>query len=1165
MGLVKAMHLTSKLCCTLLTCITLLLTPVLAHANEQINLQLKWKHAFQFAGFYMAKEKGFYDDAGLQVNLIEGGPGKPSSDFTLQNEGNYGVADTGALLSHAEGKPIKALAAIFQHSPLALAVRKNSGIRNFSDLRGKRVMMQANKMDAVLLASLKKAGLSQSDFIRQDSSFDIQDLILGHTDAFSIYITDQPHQLIEQGIAHRILSPSQYNIDFYGDILITSEKEIHQHPERVQSFLKASMDGWSYALEHVDETIEIIQSKYNTQNLSSGQLYFEAARTADMMFKDLVNPGYMNLHRWKQIAQTYADLELIPQDYPVEQFLYVPEPELSDFITQYRWQLMIATLCILLLIFAFQSTLLRRMVRHRTQDLHASETRFRTLVDNIPGAVFRYHPDHSSDMDFISSEIEVISGYPATDFTNNTRPYHSIIHADDQAAILNTIEHGLKHGTPYAYEYRIIRADGTQCWVLESGQPSSSPNQDRWIDGYIFNITERKEAERLKDSISEILEMVASDKNLDQIFNAIIHSYENRYPGMKATILRVIDGRLRRGAAPNLPEIYNNAIDGLEIGPMVGSCGTAAFNKKRTIAADIEHDPRWAPYLELTIPLNLRACWSEPICNSEGKVIGTFGMYYDHVRSPAPEEIRDIANAAKLTGIAMEREQHLKQLKKLSQAIEQSSEVITILDSKWVIEYINPAFTEVTGFRWDDVIGKTSPTLHRDNNEAIVQQAWQALDQGHSWRGRVTEQRKDGSFYPAMLAASPVRDENSKISHFICVLEDLSQLQQMEAQFHQAQKMESIGTLVGGIAHDFNNMLAALQGNLYMARRHLTGNAVIIDKLNNMEQLANHAANMVKQLLTFARKDRVDMKPLPLNSFIKEAFKLASRSIPESIACNIDICEEKLVIIGDATQLQQILMNLLNNAHSAVSHALHPTINCSVHAFTVTDAFLRTHPEAETENRSFAHICIQDNGSGIPDAISEKIFEPFFTTKNVGEGTGLGLAMVYGAIKTHAGYIDMESNAETGTAFHLYLPLADTQPGVLHVDPHFAIEGKGETILLVDDEPNLRGTTAEVLNALGYHIIEAENGQIALDIFKEKHQQIDLIITDMIMPIMGGSELSEHIRHINTDMPIIFSSGYDREQSFEIDKASPHTLFLQKPCAIEILSQSLRQLLDAKK
>ncbi len=1147
---------------TLIFGLFLLFIPSTLQAAENISLQLKWKHAFQFAGFYMAQEKGFYEEADLSVTLIEGGPGKTSVDFALQAEGRYGVADTGALLSHANGKRIKALAAIFQHSPLALAVLDSSGIRDFSDLRGKRIMMQTDNMDAVISASIQKAGLNEADFTRQANSFNLHDLINGNTDAFSVYLTDQPHQLIERGIAHRILNPREYDIDFYGDILITSETETLKHPERAQTFIKASLKGWQYALDHVDETIEIIQSKYNSQNLSSSQLYFEAKKTADMVLKDVVNPGYMSHHRWQVIARTYAELGSIPDTYSADQFLYVPEANFRDFIITYQWQLIIIGLFILLLFFGFQATLLRRMVGNRTKALHESESRFRTLVGNIPGAVFRYNPERGSNMNYISAEIENISGYPASDFINNSLTYRSITHEDDREQVITTIQQNLERKTAYALEYRIIKSDGSECWVLESGKVSHEINSPTWIDGCIFNISERKQAEKLKSTTSDILKMVASDKSLNQIFTAIVQSYESRYPGMKASILRVVDGRLCKGAAPNLPEKYNNAIDGLEIGPMVGSCGSAAFNKERTISEDMEHDPRWAPYLGLTMPMNLRACWSEPIFNSEGEVLGTFGMYYDHVRSPSPEEIIDISNAAKLTGIAMQREQNISQLKKLSQAIEQSREVITIMNREWVVEYLNPAFTEVTGFEQHDVIGKKSQLLSSNENQAIVEQLWQALDKGESWQGKITEVRKDGTHFPAMLTTSPIRNEDGEISHFISVLEDLSQLHQMEAQFQQAQKMESIGTLVGGIAHDFNNMLAAMQGNLYLTRKLISDNPRAISKLDNMEQLGTHASNMIQQLLTFARKDRVLMQPLALNSFLQEAFKLASRSIPENIERRCNVCDESLVVIGDSTQLQQILMNLLNNARGAVINTPQPSINCSLVPFTATEEFLLLHPEAETD--SFAHICIQDNGCGIPDSIRDKIFEPFFTTKNIGEGTGLGLAMVYGAIKTHAGYIDLKSSAESGTAFHIYLPQAASRSSELIDQESAVLQGHGETILVVDDDPNIRETTSEVLKSLAYNVIEAENGQLALDIYRELQKNIDLIISDLVMPVMGGAEMAKHIRQINQYIPVIFASGYDKEADFDTKNVLPESLYLNKPFTVEKLSQSVRTLLDAK-
>ena len=803
----------------LLLGLLLLLLPAAAYANEQLSLQLKWKHAFQFAGFYMALEKGYYAERGLDVSLIEGGPNKSPIDYALNGEGHYGITDTGVVPARAGGKPVIALAAIFQHSPLALAVRKDSGIRDFADLKGKRVMMQADNMDTVILAALKKAGIGAADFTRQNTSFNLQDLIDNNTDAFSIYQTDQPHQLKEMGIAYRILLPADEGIDFYGDVLITSHDEIKKHPARVQAFVDASLQGWDYALNHIDETIDVIMQQYNSQKLSISQLYFEASTTSDMVLRDVVRLGYMSEPRWQKITDTYAQLGLIRNDFSVSTLLYKPEPAFTDFLKQYSWQLAVFGLIALLLIFALQTTLLRRMVHSRTEALSESETRFRTLVANLPGISYRCRCDDKRSMDFISDTIESVAGYAADDFYHNSvRSFNSIINPDDRSRVQQAIMDGVRQQRSYAIEYRIRCANGQMRWVQEQGQPVFDRQGALvWLDGNIFDITERKQAEKLRESTASILQMVASDKHLTAVFEAIIRTYESRYPGMKASILLLRDGHLFKGAAPNLPDAYNAAIEGLAIGPMVGSCGSAAYHKQRTIVEDIEHDPRWAPYTDLALPLGLRACWSEPLFSSTGEVLGTFAMYYDHPCKPGPNEVSDIASAAKLAGMAIEREQNLAQLKKLSRAIEQSGEVITITDKHGVIEYINPAFTAITGFTMAEAIGKI-PHLTRSDG-SVVKQMQETLDRGETWQGKITERKKDGSLYPAMLTVSPIRDEEGEISHYISVHEDLSQLQQLEGQFQQAQKMESIGTLVGGIAHDFNNTLAAMQGNLYLARQ----------------------------------------------------------------------------------------------------------------------------------------------------------------------------------------------------------------------------------------------------------------------------------------------------------------------------------------------------------
>ena len=338
-------------------------------AAEQVTLQLKWKHAFQFAGFYMALEKGYYKDAGFDVTINELPRDKSAVDMLVDGQVDYAVVDTGALLSYAEGAPIKALAAIYQHSPLALMV-SNPDIRKITDLRGKRIMMTPG-MNADIIAALGAVGITPADFTRLPISFDVRDLIDGNTDAFSVYVTDQPQQLLEKGVAYRLFRAKDYGIDFYGDILITTEKLLKASPESVRAFNKASMRGWDYALAHVDEAIDVIEEKYNTQNLSRSQLQFEALTTKEkMILGDVVELGYMNDQRWEHIARIYHTLGILPDDFDVSGFVYHHKPGFFEIIAQIRWQLGLIVLTAFILLLIFYNVRLRQVVQRKTSALN---------------------------------------------------------------------------------------------------------------------------------------------------------------------------------------------------------------------------------------------------------------------------------------------------------------------------------------------------------------------------------------------------------------------------------------------------------------------------------------------------------------------------------------------------------------------------------------------------------------------------------------------------------------------------------------------------------------------------------------------------------------------------------------------------------------------------
>jgi len=1020
---------------SLITAMVLFISPLTAVAKDQVSLQLKWKHAFQFAGYYMALEKGYYDEAGLDVTIIEGGPDQPPVKHVHAAEGHYAVSDSGIMIAHAKGEPVKVLAAVFQHSPLALAVKKSSGIRSFKGLRGKRIMMQRDEMDASIVAAIHKAGLSEADYIRQDTSFDLDDLIDGNTDAFSVYTTDQPHQLRERGVRYRLLEPIQLDIDFYGDLLFTSVKETRRHPERVKAFTQASMKGWHYALEHVDETIQLIRTKYNSQNLSLRQLHFEASKTADIILKDEIELGYISQFRWEQIASTYARLNLIPDSYEPTGFIFEPAPSLSESLRYYRWQLVIAGLLFLLLIFALQSIILRKMVRGRTRQL---------------------------------------------------------------------------------LESRALQTD-----------------------------------------IGRVLEMIATNIAIDKIFLEIIGIFENRHPSIQASILYIREDRMWSGAAPNLPDTYSQAINGLEIGPDVGSCGAAAYNKQRYIAKDLATDPNWAAYTDLTLPLGLRSCWSQPVIDINGEVVGTFAMYSGEVHAPDQQEIEDIEQAAKLAGLAIERDNKYAELNKLSSAIEQAGEVITITDNKGIIEYINPAFTRLTGYKVSEAIGKM-PRFIRDKER--YKEIEQKLLTNGVWQGKVIETRKDGSFYPAMLSISPIRDAKGEITHFVGVHEDMSEMEQMEERFQQAQKMEAIGTLVGGIAHDFNNMLAGITGNLFLLKRDVAGQGKPAERIERIEKLASHAAEMIKQMLAFASKGQIEKGDLPLSPFIQESMRLHRVSIPENIELSMDI-DKDIYVHADATQLQQVLLNLLTNARDALKGVKTPQINIKLKTTEADSAFIENH--GESRHQHFAHLSISDNGHGISPAIIQNIYEPFFTTKEVGKGTGLGLSMVFGSVQSHEGFIDVDSS-QHGTTFHIYLP---TIPAPEEISEHAASgsfsAGSGESILLVDDDPMLLEANAEAIASLGYHVITAKDGFEAVELYRNAAEKIDLVIMDMVMPKLGGRNAAEKVKGINPQAKIIYASGYDLESSLEFEVPKPGQIVLQKPFSIESLSRTIQAVLKS--
>jgi PAS domain S-box-containing protein len=392
-----------------------------------------------------------------------------------------------------------------------------------------------------------------------------------------------------------------------------------------------------------------------------------------------------------------------------------------------------------------------------------------------------------------------------------------------------------------------------------------------------------------------------------------------------------------------------------------------------------------------------------------------------------------------------ERKQAENRLRTLSRALEQAGEAVIITGHDGLIEYTNPAFTAITGYTPDEVWGQDMQILKMkgDQREACPYKAmWKAVRAGQVWQKELTGLCKDGREITMFMSFAPITDDQGRMSHFVGIQQDITEHVELEERLRQAQKMEAIGTLVGGIAHDFNNVLAGMTGSLFLAKQQTQHLPTVTEKIELSEKLAFSASRMVQQLLTFARKGAVEIKPMDLGRFMQETHRLYELSIPDTIDYRGVFCAQELPIRGDDTQLQQMIINLLNNARDAIAGVEKPCITLTLEAFDASPAFRRRH--SVTDPR-FARISIEDNGSGIPDDIKARIFEPFFTTKEVGSGTGLGLAMVYGTITSHGGLIDVESTPGTGTAFRIYLPLQPhlTRQAPVISDAESPVTGRG--------------------------------------------------------------------------------------------------------------------------
>jgi PAS domain S-box-containing protein len=425
--------------------------------------------------------------------------------------------------------------------------------------------------------------------------------------------------------------------------------------------------------------------------------------------------------------------------------------------------------------------------------------------------------------------------------------------------------------------------------------------------------------------------------------------------------------------------------------------------------------------------------------------------------------------------------------------------------------------------------------------------------------------RKDGSNVSLELSVSLLKDQDGRPMGYRGVLRDVSERKKteeekhkLETQLQQAQKMESIGTLAGGIAHDFNNILMGIQGNASLMLLKIDSEHPNHEKIKNIETYVQNGTALTKQLLGFARRGKYLIKATDLNEIIDKSSSLFARTKKE-IQVHTDLYEDLWTAEVDRGQIEQVLLNLYVNAWQAMSNG--GDLYLQTENVILDRSYVKPY---KVEPGRYVKISVSDTGVGIDKETQERIFEPFFTTKEMGRGTGLGLASVYGIIKSHSGYINVYSENERGTIFTIYLPASAKEVFIEEEgSPAMLIKGTG-TILLIDDEKMILDIGLELLEELGYTVLSAMNGQEAIDVFQKDQDNIDLVIMDMIMPGMGGGETFDRLKEINPEVKVLLSSGYSiNGQATKIIRRGCDG-FIQKPFNMYQLAEKIQKILAGR-
>jgi PAS domain S-box-containing protein len=581
------------------------------------------------------------------------------------------------------------------------------------------------------------------------------------------------------------------------------------------------------------------------------------------------------------------------------------------------------------------------------------------------------------------------------------------------------------------------------------------------------------------------------------------------------------------------------------------------FNQKPAVVTDARRESRLAPFCNRMQGAGVVAVLILPLA-IEGEVKGLLGLSFTEPRIWSAEEMGLAGRVAEQVSGVLARARLEGTQRQLSAAVEQSAEAVVVADTTGYLIYVNPSFVRITGLSRAEATARLAEMVHATTpSSAVIQALWDTVHAGQIWQGRLSGQKRLGERYVADTTVTPVRNQAGEIDHFVATMRDVTREVQLEEQFRQAQKMEALGRLAGGIAHDFNNLLTVIHLSTQLLEQKLHPEDPLWELVQRIHETSERAGNLTKQLLSFSRRVVIEPQVLNLNELIDELSRMLQRLIGEDIELVISLSPDLWPVNVDRTQMDQVIVNLSVNARDAMPGGGKLIIETS--NVVLDEAFVAAHVGAAPGKHVM--LLIGDTGAGMSDEVKAHLFEPFFTTKGAGKGTGLGLPTVYGIVKQNQGYIEVHSEPGKGTTFRIYLPYARAGTAPKRAVTPSTTSGGTETILVVEDKAEVRNLTVQTLQSCGYQVLAAANGREALQVSGEYQGTIHLLLTDVVMPYMGGRELVERLHPQRPETRILYMSGYV-DQQLTADVSEQSLAFLAKPFTQEKLTQQVRTVLD---